>query len=441
LGAVSGADALAFARAARDAPAQWSAWAAQRDALARDGLVRVVVCGMGGSSLAAGVLAEAFGAANLVVLDTTAPERIAAEAQAADATPTVFVIASKTGTTVETDAFHRFFAARARPDQFIAITDPGSPLEALARAQGFRAVVTAPPDVGGRYSALTAFGMLPAALAGLDGATLLARAQEVDVAAARVRGVKLATAARAGRDKFVLEAPPAVAGLATWIEQLVAESSGKSGRGVIPVVDDPLRGARADVLPITEFSSDPLDLGAEFLRWEYATWELCGSLGVNPFDQPDVDEAKRLTRAVLERPPGSTSVPGTLTPRGLAAAARARDYFALLLYAAPTRETAAAARELRAAWSRKTGVVSTFGWGPRYLHSTGQLHKGGPNTGLFLVVTVDSPADVEIPGRPFTFGRLLRAQALGDVAALLRRGRRVSYVHLPSVRDLDRLKP
>jgi hypothetical protein len=441
LGAVSGADALAFARAARDAPAQWGEWAAQRDAAVRDGLTRIVVCGMGGSSLAAGVLAESFGTANLVVLDTTAPERIAVEADAANATPTLFVIASKTGTTVETDSLYRFFAARARPEQFIAITDPGSPLEALGRAQGFRAVITAPPDVGGRYSALTAFGMVPAALAGIDGTALLERAQRVDVAAARARGAKLAAAARAGRDKFALEPPSGVAGLASWIEQLLAESSGKSGRGVIPVVDDPIRSPRGDLEAVTDFSADPLDLGAEFLRWEFATWELCAHLGVNAFDQPDVDEAKRLTRNVLERPPGNTNVPGTLTPRGLAAAARARDYFTLLLYAAPLRDTAAAARDVRAAWARKTGLVSTFGFGPRYLHSTGQLHKGGPNLGLFLVVTVGSATDLEIPGRPFTFGQLLRAQALGDVAALLRRGRRVSYVHLPSIRELDRLKP
>jgi len=412
-----------------------------REGAVRDGLTRVVVCGMGGASLATRVLADSFRATGLTVLDTTAPETIAAEAARAAATPTLFVIASKTGTTVETDALYRFFAARAKPEQFVAITDAGSPLDELARAQGFRAVINAPADVGGRYSALTAFGMLPAALAGIDGATLIERAQTVDVDAARHLGSRLATAARAGRDKLALEPPPRVATLASWIEQLVGESSGKSGRGVVPIVQDPVRTLRPEVETVGEFSADPLDLGKEFLRWEWATWEMCTTLGVNPFDQPDVDEAKRLTRALLDRGSSTASPPGTLTPRALAAAARPRDYFALLLYATPSERTSEAAQDLRTAWAKKTRVISTMGYGPRYLHSTGQLHKGGPNTGLFLVVTVDNAADLEIPGKSFTFGRLQRAQALGDVAALLRRGRRVSYMHLHNIHDLDRLKP
>jgi hypothetical protein len=265
----------------------------------------------------------------------------------------------------------------------------------------------------------------------------------VDVSAARALGVPQAAAVGAGRDNLGLEFPGGARSLALaqWIEQLVAESSGKSSRGVVPVVDDPVRATRSDYEAVTEFSTDPLDLGAEFLRWEYATWELCTNLGVNPFDQPDVDEAKSLTRALLDRPPGAATPPGTLTPRALAAAARPRDYFALLLYAAPSAVTDAAAREVRAAWGRKMRVPSTMGYGPRYLHSTGQLHKGGPNTGLFLVVTTDSDVDLEIPGKPFTFGRLLRAQALGDVAAPLRRGRRVSYMNLKNINELDRLKP
>jgi hypothetical protein len=396
---------------------------------------------MGGSSLTARVLAESFGLSHLAVLDSTAPAAVAAAAEAAAANPTLFVIASKTGTTVETDAFYRFFAPRARPDQFVAVTDPGSPLEALARSQGFRAVVPAPPDVGGRFSALTAFGMVPAALAGIDGATLLARAQRTDVAAARALGARLAAAARGGKDKLALTPPAPVAALAHWVEQLVAESSGKGSRGIVPVVDDPAPMPRPDVHGMADFSGDPLDLGVEFLRWEFVTWELCTRLGVNPFDQPDVDEAKALTRAALARPSGPPSLPGTLTPRALAAAARPGDYLALLVYLAPDAPTTASAQQLRGAWSRRTGLVSTLGFGPRYLHSTGQLHKGGPNTGLFLVVTADNPTDVEIPGQPFTFGRLLRAQALGDVAALLRRGRRVTYVHLRHARELAQLAP
>jgi hypothetical protein len=251
----------------------------------------------------------------------------------------------------------------------------------------------------------------------------------------------MAAAARAGRDKLVLAPPARVASLALWIEQLVAESSGKSGRGLVPVVDDPVPAEREDAQIAPDGSADPLDLGAEFLRWEFATWELCTRLGVNPFDQPDVDEAKALTRAALEQPARAAPPPGTLTTRALAASARPGDYFTLLLYAAPGPETEAAARELRAAWSRKTRLVSTWGLGPRYLHSTGQLHKGGPNTGVFLVVTVDGSVDLEIPGRPFTFARLLRAQAMGDVAALLRRGRRVAYAHVRDIQDLGRLAP
>jgi hypothetical protein len=220
---------------------------------------------------------------------------------------------------------------------------------------------------------------------------------------------------------------------------MVAESSGKNGRGVIPLVGDPHAAARADTQVVTEFSADPLDLGAEFVRWAYATEALCERLGVNPYDQPDVDEAKALTRALLTRS-GATSPPPpqALSPAALAATARPGDYLALLLYMPAPPDGLAA---LRAAWSRSKGIATTVGYGPTYLHSTGQLHKGGPNSGLFLVVTVDDDEDAEIPGVPFTFGQLQRAQALGDVAALQRRGRRVAYVHLSRASDLSHLAP
>jgi glucose-6-phosphate isomerase len=438
---VSRPEALAWARAAREAPGLWHAFADLAERARRDGLTRALVCGMGGSSLTARVLAESFGATRLQTLDTTAPRTVMAAARAADAAPTLFVIASKTGATVETEAFYRLFAARARPEQFVAITDAGSRLDLLARERGFRAAIHAPADVGGRYSALTAFGMVPAALAGIDGGELLRRAQMVDVAAARTIGARLAAAALAGRDKVALRPPAPLAALALWVEQLLAESSGKDGRGVVPLVDDPRTGPRPDTETVAEFATDPLDLGAEFVRWAHATDELCHRLGVNPYNQPDVEDAKALTRAVLSQSDGAPALPVTLSPAALAAAARPGDYLALLLYVPAPPAGPASARAVGAAWSNALGIATTIGYGPTYLHSTGQLHKGGPNNGLFLVVTADDDEDAEIPGLPLTFGRLQRAQALGDVAALLRRGRRVAYVHLTSAVDLAQLVP
>ena len=399
---------------------------------------------MGGSSLTARVLATAFNTPHLRTLDTTAPRTVLAAARQADAEPTLFIIASKTGTTVETDAMYRFFAGRARPDQFLAITDPGSSLDAQARERGFRGSVLAPVEVGGRYSALTAFGLVPAALAGLDGAELLRRAATVDEIAARALGAGIADAYRGGRDKLAIDLPPALRALGPWIEQVVAESSGKDGRGVVPLVDDPPAAAvRPDTQRAGEFSSDPLDLGLEFARWAYATDELCRRIGVNPYDPPDVESAKAQTRALLSSDTRQAlrAPAGTVAVSELAAHARPGEYIALLLYLAPDSATWAWAQALRVAWSRKTSLATTVGFGPTYLHSTGQLHKGGPNTGHYLVVTADDDEDAAIPGLPFTFGRLQRAQALGDVAALLARGRRVAYAHLSRASELTQLVP
>jgi len=354
----------------------------------------------------------------------------------------LFVISSKSGTTVETLAFYHYFVARARPGQFVAITDPGSPLETLARERGFRAVFHHPVDVGGRYAALTIVGMLPAALIGADGRTLLERARAVRVDRAKALGARIAAAAQAGRDKLVLRPPGPIARLADWIEQLVAESSGKEGRGVVPVVDDPVSERRPDSEVVAEFSSDPLDLGAEFLTWEYATGELGERLGVDAFDQPDVEEAKRLARAELA---GGTEVAQhaaplpTMTPETLRRAARPGDYVAMLAYLPPRPEVAARLHEVRGRWARATGCATTLGFGPRYLHSTGQLHKGGPNTGLFLVITAEDTEDAEVPEMGITFGRLKRAQARGDIRALLARGRRVAHVHLARPEDVTAL--
>ena len=430
---------LAWTRAPEQSLAQWDRWTALAAVARGDGLDRTLVCGMGGSSLAPRVLASAADGA-LDVLDSTDPAAVRAAERAYDLARTLVLVVSKSGTTVETLAFYRYFAARARPAQFIAVTEPGTPLESLARERGFRAVIEHPAEVGGRYAALTAVGMLPAALLGLDGRDLLERARAVPVERAKALGTALADAARAGRDKLVLRPPAGVAALAHWIEQLVAESSGKDGRGVVPVVDDPVGAALPDTEVVADFSADPRDLGAEFLRWQYTTWALCDRLGVHPFDQPDVDEAKRLAREEWQGAGARHAVPlPTLSMDDLRRSARPGDYLAILAYLPPFPEVAARLQALRAAWGRALGCATTLGFGPRYLHSTGQLHKGGPNSGLFLVLTADCPDDVEIPDMARTFGQLERAQARGDIRALLARGRRVAHVHLSRPEDVGQL--
>ena len=434
---------LGWIRAPERSLAEWERLAALAQEIRGDGLDRTLVCGMGGSSLAPQVLAASTGhsRAPLHVLDSTDPAAVLAAERMHDAARTLFLIVSKSGTTVETLAFYRYFAKRARPEQFVAITDPGTALESLARERGFRAVIAHPADVGGRYAALTAVGMLPAALLGLDGRALLERARTVDAERAKAFGAALAPSPGVlpGRDKLALRLPAPVAGLAHWIEQLVAESTGKDGRGVIPVVDDPVGANLPDMQLVTDVSADPLDLGAEFLRWEFATWELCERLGVNAFDQPDVDDAKRLAREEFEHGAVGArhAVPlPTLTPTELRQSARPGDYLAILAYLPPTAEVTALLQAVRADWGRALRCATTLGFGPRYLHSTGQLHKGGPNTGLFLVITADDAEDVEIPEQGRTFGELKRAQARGDVRALLARGRRVAQVHLARLEDL-----
>ena len=417
--------------------AQWDHLSMLAEAVRADGLDRTLVCGMGGSSLTPQVLAATAPRrrAALDVLDSTDPAAVRAAERAHDTARTLFLVVSKSGTTVETLAFYRYFATRARPEQFVAITDPGSPLERLARERRFRAVVEHPADVGGRYAALTAVGMLPAALLGIDGRTMLQRAHASDPEQARAFGAALATAAAAGRDKLALRPPTSVAALAQWVEQLVAESTGKDERGVVPVVDDPVGATLPDMQVVTDFSADPLDLGAEFMRWEYATWEMCERLGVNAFDQPDVDEAKRFAREEFDR---DDPLP-TLSPAELRRRAQRGDYLAILAYLPPAPEVTARLQALRAEWGRALGCATTLGFGPRYLHSTGQLHKGGPNTGLFLVITTDDAEDLAIPEQGRTFGELKRAQARGDIRALLARGRRVAHVHLSRLADLGAL--
>ena len=442
---------LGWMHAPEESLAQWDELVALAGTANADGLDRTLVCGMGGSSLVADVLAETFRVPRLHVLDSTNPAAVRAAGDDADLARTLFVISSKSGNTVETLAFCHHFAARARPEQFVAITETDTPLAALARERRFRAVIPHPRDVGGRYSALTAIGMLPAALGGIDGRELLARTRRVDVAAAKALGRNIGEAAQAGRDKLRVSPPPSIGGLASWIEQLIAESSGKDGRGVVPIVQDPAGAALPDLQAVAAhvFSADPLDLGMEFLRWEYATASLCEIIGVNAFNQPDVEEAKKLARAELEAMGhggggGGGGAPlQTMTPQQLRNSARPGDYFAILAYVPPTPAVYTKLQDLRAAWGRALGggCATTLGIGPRYLHSTGQLHKGGPASGLFLVITTDGSADIEIPEMGTSFGALHRAQARGDVRALLARGRRVSHVNLSSLAELAQIRP
>jgi hypothetical protein len=435
---------LGWMRAPEDSLAQWDDYVALAAAVRADGLTRTLVCGMGGSSLVADVLAETFGARDLHVLDSTNPDAVRAAGTPGDLARTLFVVSSKSGNTVETLASCHYFAARARPEQFIAITETGSPLDGIARTRGFRAVIPHPQGVGGRYSALTAIGMVPAALSGLDGRALLERTRRVDVAAARALGTQVAERAKRGQDKLCVNPPPAIGALAYWIEQLIAESSGKNGRGVIPIVQDPVRSTLPDSQTVGPdmFSADPLDLGLEFLRWEYATVALCEGIGVNAFDQPDVEEAKQLARAELTGAGAHDATPlPTLTPAQLQSAYRRGDYFAILAYVAPTPPVFAQLQQVRAAWGEALGCATTLGFGPRYLHSTGQLHKGGPKSGVFLVITTDVADDLDIPEMGWTFGQLHHAQARGDIRALLARGRRVAHVHLSSAADIPQLGP
>lgn len=434
-------DRLGWIDAPRGSLEQWEQLVAFAAAARRDGLTHALVCGMGGSSLAPRVLADSAGAETLAVLDSTDPAAVRAAEAWHDPASTLYVVTSKSGTTVETTAAMHHFTRRAAPRQLVAVTDPGSPLERLARERGWRAVFPHPADVGGRYAALTVVGMLPLALIDGAGATLLERALAVDRVEARAFGEGIASAALDGRDKLVLRPPTRVAALALWIEQLVAESSGKNGRGVVPVPGGDGRG-RVDAQVVTAFSSDPLDLGAEFLRWEHATWALCERLGVNAFDQPDVEAAKALAREELAKPStAATEERRTLPPAALAREARPGDYVAILAYLPPTAACEARLEKVRAALARATGCVATVSFGPRYLHSTGQLHKGGPNTGLFVVVTADPTDDIDIPEMKTTFGALERAQARGDVRALLAKGRRVSAVHLRDAADLSTILP
>jgi hypothetical protein len=421
------------------------------------------------------------------VLDDTSPAAVRAVTRAHDMKRTLFVVSSKSGGTIEVTSFERHFyeqvqAARAARagESFVAITDPGTPLDALARSRGYARVFANPPDIGGRYSALSYFGLVPAALIGADVKRLLAgAAEEAGLAdSAGPPGVALGAAlgelARAGRDKLTLVLAPAIGHLGVWIEQLIAESTGKDGRGIVPVADEPLAppgayGAdrvfvaigigpapatdeRLDALeraghPVLRWSrASATDLGAEFMRWEIATATAGAVLGVDPFDEPNVAEAKEATRATLDRflASGRFALPPDTAPgavAGLLDRARPGDYFAILAYLHRTPGIHERLTRLRLAARDRARLATTLGYGPRYLHSTGQLHKGGPDTGLYLVLTAEEGDDVPILGERYGFAALRHAQAAGDLEVLGRHGRRVAHLHLEGALEpaLDRL--
>jgi glucose-6-phosphate isomerase len=469
-----------------------------------DGYRRAAVLGMGGSSLAPELFSRVFGFADgieLRVLDSTHPDAVRGFRSWASAQRTIFCVSSKSGTTTEPNAFHAAMGEVAPALDFVAITDPGTALEDLARSQEFRAIVSAPPDVGGRYSALTVFGLVPAALDGVDLRGLLERARDMarachapDAAAnpGLALGAAIGEAALAGRDKLTILTSPRLAAFGDWAEQLIAESTGKAGRGIVPVVGEPMadverygddryfifltladdphselgrlagelmdRGHAGQHIEI----SDPLALGGEIVRWELATAAAGIVLGIDPFDQPNVQESKDATRALLEayRADGSlttpmpivaepglavTGDPGPLgdTPvtvdgavtRLLDITRAGRDYFAILAYLPPDPEIGDRLQAVRGRIRDATGAATTLGFGPRFLHSTGQLHKGGPDSGVFLQITADPSKDLPIPGWAESFGTLIAAQALGDLDSLQKRGRRALRLHLGDVAE------
>jgi glucose-6-phosphate isomerase len=462
--------------------------AALRDELAGEGLTHVVLCGMGGSSLAPEVICATAGK-DLVVLDSSDPDYVR-RALADDLEHTVVVVSSKSGSTVETDSQRRayeqaFTDAGIDPaERIVVVTDPGSPLDGEAREKGYR-VVNADPNVGGRYSALTAFGLVPSGLAGVDVEALLDEAESVaDVLSAdddANPGLRLG-AAMGGttplRDKLVLvDDGSGIVGFADWAEQLIAESTGKDGTGVLPVVvgsaDDPeVRWPAADVT-VARLVGDDDDgtpdstvaeggsevrvggsLGAQLLLWEVATAVAGRLLGINPFDQPDVESAKKAARALLDQGTASADAPaatdGAVEIRAVGGGDGAwlgdastvpaaldalfaqldpeRGYVAVMAYL--DRLADADLADTRAALARRTERPTTFGWGPRFLHSTGQFHKGGPAVGVYVQVTTAPTQDLPIPGRDFTFGDFIASQAGGDAAVLADHDRPVLRLHL-----------
>ncbi len=465
------AELTAFARGVRDA-----------------GMRFVVLAGMGGSSLGPEVLHRTFGSRDgypeLIVLEAGAcvvpayAEQLNGSIEPLD---TLFLISSKSGGTIEPlsllDYFYEMVTSLAGSERgaanFVAITDPGSSLVATAERAGFSRVFLNPSDIGGRYSVLSGFGIVPAAMMGIDVAALLERAQRMARACASGvsahenpgawLGACLATLAERGRDKLTLVASPVLDSFGLWVEQLLAESTGKEGQGIVPVVGEPamppefygddrffvylrlegddnhasdtvverLEAAGQPVLQL--HLSDRLDLGGEFFRWEFATAVAGAVLGINPFDQPNVQQAKDATNRVLDDYVASGELPpaeSTGSLDDLLAGAKAGDYLAIMAYVCESPELDEAFAGLRQRVIERHRIATTLGYGPRFLHSTGQLHKGGPDSGLFLQISAGHDVDQPVPGKPYGLSTVADAQILGDLQALQDLGRRVVRLHL-----------
>lgn len=485
------------------------------DEVRNQGIKHAVALGMGGSSLCPDVCRATFGTApgflELHVLDSTVPASVAHVAKVADPAETLYLVSSKSGGTVETLSFYKYFRhlveekkGERAGENFVAITDPGTSLERLAGERGFRKVFPGQPDIGGRYSALSNFGMVPAALAGVDVRALLTRAGEMAQACgpavpARENpgvslGVVLAEAALAGRNKLTFIMSPSFYTFADWVEQLIAESTGKEGLGIVPIVREHLEapeGYGNDRLFVymklaseTNKKIDGMlrhleaaghlvvrielwgnhDLGREFFRWEVATATAGALLGINPFDQPNVQESKDNTNRLLAqlsatggleeethlsesegvmfycdaaRRSGPTGTQVIEEPRmmpdclaAFLSQAQSGNYVAILPYLDPSSGHRAALQAIRMSLRNGLGLATTLGFGPRYLHSTGQLHKGGAANGLFVIITGDDRSDLPVPGDPYTFSTLKQAQALGDLQSLRSRNLRVVRFHL-----------
>jgi len=425
----------------------------------------VMVCGMGGSSLCPEMLARTFGQQagfpELLVLDSTDPDVIASFVERIDEKKCLFVIASKSGTTTEPNVFFKFWYERVKSgENFVAITDPGSPLVQTATEHGFKRIFLNQADIGGRYSALSYFGMVPAALMGLEIDKLLEF--QPDYRRALELGVAIGECAKDGRDKLTFVIDPQLETLGLWIEQLIAESTGKQGKGIVPIVGEPLGdpsvygddrvfvaisfadsslslNAFADVgHPVIERRLTSLyDLGAEFFAWEFATACAGWRLGINPFDQPNVQEAKDATKELLAEFTKNKRLPDTTPETSLVDAVQSQlatvkpgDYIAFLNYLEETPEIDQTLRDIRVYLLDTTHCATTVGFGPRFLHSTGQLHKGGPNSGVFFQLGAKDDVDFPVPGEAYSFSVLKEAQALGDFRALKARGRRVVRIDL-----------
>jgi glucose-6-phosphate isomerase len=482
--------------------------------VADSGVLHVVLLGMGGSSLGAEVLRQTFGITKgfpeLHVLDSTDPAQIAATERAVDLRRTLFIVSSKSGTTLEPNVLLQYFLERMRHTvgehlaggHFIGITDPGSALQHVAERERFRQVFLGEPDIGGRYSVLSNFGLVPAALMGVDVGRLLDRTElmvhscaasvPADQNPAVLLGAILGTLTLAGRDKVTLIASPGISSIGAWLEQLIAESTGKHGKGMIPVDGeevgspdiygddrlfaylrlesgaDPSQDAAVDALDHAGYAvvridvADIYNIGQEFFRWEMAVAIAGSIIGINPFDQPDVEASKIGTRALtsaFERtgllpvdPPiyqeagislftdarNAHALEASLGGnRSLAGYLRAHlnrleegDYFAILAYLAMNPTHRDALQGMRQTVRNRTGVATALGFGPRFLHSTGQAYKGGPNSGVFLQITCDDAGDIPVPTQRYSFGVVKAAEARGDFAVLVERGRRALRVHL-----------